>query len=53
MRYAGIVMGETLISLLEHPDLLAKAKEEFRERVGKGYVAPIPEGVRPRALTDL
>ncbi len=53
MRYAGIVMGETLISLLEHPDLLEKAKEEFRERVGKGYVAPIPEGVRPRALTDL
>ena len=53
MRYAGIVMGETLISLLEHPDLLTKAKEEFRGRVGKGYVAPIPEGVRPRALTDL
>ena len=52
-RYAGIIMGETLISLLEHPDLLEKAKEEFRGCVGKGYVAPIPEGVRPRALTDL
>ena len=53
MRYAGIIMGETLISLIEKPELLKKAKEEFRGRIGSGYVAPIPEGVRPRALTDL
>ncbi len=53
MRYAGVIMGETLISLLENPALLEKAKEEFRDRVGKGYVAPIPVGVKPRALSDL
>ena len=48
-----VIMAETLISLLEQPDLLEKAKEEFRKRVGKGYIPPIPEGVRPRTLTEL
>ena len=53
-RYAGVIMAETLISMIEHPDLLEKAKEEFRGSVGdKGYVPPIPAGVKPRALTDL
>ena len=53
MRYAGVIMAETLISLLKQPDLLQKATAEFRKRVGKGYIAPIPEGVRPRSLTNL
>ena len=53
MRYAGRIMGETLISLIEKPELLAEAKAEFKKRVGRGYIAPIPEGVKPRALTDL
>ncbi len=53
-RYAGVIMAETLISMIEHPDLLEKAKEEFKNSVGeKGYVPPIPAGVKPRALTDL
>lgn len=53
MRYAGVIMAETLTSLLKQPDLLQKATAEFRKRVGKGYIAPIPEGVRPRSLTNL
>ncbi len=53
MRYAGVIMGETLISLIEHPELLEKAKEEFHKRAGSGYAAPIPAGVKPRALTEL
>ena len=53
-RYAGVIMAETLISLLKDPELLKKAQEEHRKNVGpQGYVPPIPEGVRPRALTDL
>ena len=33
---------------------LAKAQEEFRQKVGpKGYEAPIPKDVRPKALTAL
>ena len=35
-------------------ELLEKAKQEHRENVGpKGYVPPIPAGVKPRALTEL
>ena len=53
-RYAGVIMAETMISLIEHPELLEKAKQEHRENVGpKGYVPPIPAGVKPRALTEL
>ena len=35
-------------------DLLQKAKDEHRRRVGKeGYIAPIPQGVRPTPLEDI
>ena len=41
------------LSAKDRAAALEKAKEEFRDRVGKGYVAPIPVGVKPRALSDL
>jgi len=50
MRYAAKVMAATAISLLEDPQLLQKAKEEHKQRVGDGYVPPIPQGIRPRAM---
>lgn len=50
MLHAGKVIAATAIDLLEHPDLLEKAKAEHRDRVGAGYVCPIPKGVAPRAM---
>lgn len=51
MLYAGKVMAGTVIDMLEDPELIEKAKEELRKRVGEeGYVAPIPKDVRPMAI---
>ena len=50
MLHAGKVMAASVVDLLEHPELLAQAKEEHKARVGEGYICPIPQGVRPRAM---
>ncbi len=53
-RYAGKVMAATMVSVINDPELLQRAKAEHRERVGEaGYIPPIPEGVKPRALVDM
>lgn len=50
--YAGMVLGGTAIDLIEQPELLQKAKDEFRYRMGgEIYRCPIPDGVEPRALS--
>ena len=51
MLFAGKVMAGTAIDLLENPELIEKAKEELRKRVGEeGYLPPIPKDVRPMAI---
>lgn len=50
MLYAGKVLASAAIRLMEDPQLLEKAKEEHKMRVGEGYVCPIPAGVQPRAI---
>ena len=53
-RYAAKVLGAEAVELLTNPELLQKAKEEHRKKVGpKGYQPPIPKDVRPKALTAL
>ena len=52
MRYAAKVMAATAIEIFEDPVLLRKAKEEHKQRVGDGYVPPIPKGVMPRAMNS-
>ncbi|USG67441.1 M20 family metallopeptidase [Brevibacillus ruminantium] len=48
MLHAGKVMASTAIDMLQHPELIEKAQEELRQRMGgKPYVCPIPEGVQP------
>ncbi len=52
--FAAKVMAATAVGLLEHPEVLQKAKEEHQSQVGKdGYQCPIPKGVRPRAIRSL
>ena len=50
MLYAGKVMAAAAIELMENPQLIEKAKEEHKMRVGEGYICPIPRGVQPRAI---
>lgn len=49
LLYAGKVLALTAIDLIEDPDLLKAAKEEFETRRGKdGYRSLLPEGAVPR-----
>ena len=45
--HAGKVLAATAIDLMERPDILAKAREEFELRTAEGYTCPIPEGAVP------
>ena len=51
MLHAGKVMALAGVELLERPELLAKVKEEFKERLGnEKYICPIPADVKPSPL---
>jgi aminobenzoyl-glutamate utilization protein B len=45
--HAGKVLAATAIDLMERPDILEKAREEFEVRTAEGYTCPIPEGAVP------
>ena len=45
--HAGKVLCAAAIDLLERPDILAAAREEFELRTAEGYTCPIPEGAVP------
>jgi len=52
-RYAAKVMAASAVEMMASPELLAQAQEEFRQRVGKGYDAPIPKDVFPKSMDSL
>lgn len=53
MLYAAKAMAGLAVELIRDDALLAAAKAEHRERVGKdGYRCPIPAGVKPRAMSS-
>lgn len=46
MLYAGKVLALAAIELMENPELLIKAKEEFeRRKNGQTYICPIPSNI--------
>ncbi len=45
--HAGKVLAATVIDLLEKPELLKAAREEFERRTENGYVCPIPADAVP------
>ena len=52
MLYAGRVMAGTAIDMIDNPELIKAAKEEFDMRMdGKKYQCPIPKGIMPRTMT--
>ncbi|MBR4889670.1 MAG: amidohydrolase [Clostridia bacterium] len=51
--YAGQCMAATALRMYEDPALIAAAREELNTRLeGETYV-PIPEGIYPRAISEL
>lgn len=50
--YAAKVMARTAIDLFTQPETLAAAKAEHARRVPEGYTCPIPQGIKPRAISD-
>ncbi len=47
--FAGKALCGTAIDLFESPEILQKAKEEFKDRTASGYVCPIP----PDAIAEI
>lgn len=50
MLCAAKVMAATVIDLIEEPELLKAARDEFKRRSKAGYTCPIEEGAVPIAL---
>ncbi|MBQ2425238.1 MAG: peptidase dimerization domain-containing protein, partial [Lachnospiraceae bacterium] len=49
--YAAKTMAGAAIDMIEDPEILVAAKEEFDDTLGgEGYLCPIPDGCRPRAI---
>lgn len=52
--YAAKVLAASAIDLMEDEETVEKAKEEFKKRLGgRKYQCPIPEGIQPRAISEL
>ena len=49
MIYAAKVIAASAIDVLEDPEIIRRAKEEFVRRTGgRPYASPIPADVKPR-----
>ena len=47
MLYAGKAVAGTIMRLIENPELVKQAREEFEEKTIGGYVCPIPAEITP------
>ena len=45
--YAGKAVAATIMRLIEAPELIAKAQAEHKEKIGEGYVCPLPDDLKP------
>jgi len=50
MLYAGKAVAQTLMRLADTPELITKAKDEHRKKIGNGYVCGLPEGAKPTLI---
>lgn len=50
MLCAGKVLAATVIDLIEKPELLNAARDEFKKRSKGGYICPIEDGAVPVAI---
>ncbi len=47
MLYAGKCVAGTIIRLFENPELIKKAQEEHKQKIGTGYVCGLPKDLKP------
>ena len=47
MLYASKAVAGTILRLMEDPNALAQAKQEHTERIGDGYICPLPKEAKP------
>ena len=47
---AGKILAATAVELFESPELLKEAREEFLEAAKDGYICPIPENEKAKAI---
>jgi len=47
MIYAGKCVAATILRLMENPELIKKAQEEHKQKIGKGYVCGLPKDLKP------
>lgn len=47
MLYAGKAVAGTIVRLFEAPSLIESAKAEHKQKVGDGYICPIPKELKP------
>ena len=50
MLYAGKAVAGTILRLLNDPEAVQKAQQEHKERIGEGYVCPLPDGLEPELV---
>lgn len=48
--YAAKAMAAAVIQLYTDKETVRRARDEWKERVGDGYVCPIPKEVKPRSI---
>lgn len=53
MLWAAKVMAATALDMFTDPELIARARRDLNERTGGKYVCPIPDGVMPRAISQI
>ena len=49
---AGKVLAGAAIDLIDHPEILGEAHEEFLRKTKEGYVCPIPDDAVPTPVGD-
>lgn len=45
--YAGKAVAQTIMRLFDDNELIEKAKSEHKEKIGDGYICPLPDDLKP------
>lgn len=53
MLYAGKAVAGTIMRLFDNPELIKKANEEHKEKIGDGYVCGLPKDLKPDIQPEL
>lgn len=51
--WSGKILAQTAVKMIENPSIIEKAKEEHKQKIGNGYICPIPDELKPRSIASL